>query len=73
TDEIKPITDDTQRGYFVRPICWNIERHFSCSFYADSLTGHGPLIGQYEGFSEGWFSTEYAAYYRCWFTGSQRR
>lgn len=73
TDDIKNITSDRQSGWFVRPICWNIEKGFSCSFYAESWGGHGPLIGQYEGFSDGWFGTEYAAYYKCWLTGSQRR
>lgn len=73
TNDVKIITGDRQRGWFVRPICWNIEQGYSCNFYEQSWTGHGPLIGQYEGFSDGWFGSEYAAYYKCWRTGDKRR
>ncbi|EUC33424.1 hypothetical protein COCCADRAFT_44672, partial [Bipolaris zeicola 26-R-13] len=68
SDEIKMITDDRQKDWFVRPICWNIEKGYTCSFYEQSMSGHGPLIGQYEGFSDSWFGSEHAAYYKCWIT-----
>jgi hypothetical protein len=69
--EIKQIAKDEYKSYFVRPICFHLEPGYSCNFYEQSVRGHGPLIGQYEGPIESYFDMEYASHYECWLSGSE--